>query len=706
MTDATIVIGIKGELSGGKRVQRTLDDIERSGAKATNSTKKLEKQFGGTARAGRQLTGVLNGLLGAFALTALQRIVDSYTNIQNRLKLVTSGTRELTAVTSELFSIANETRQTYESTAELYARTALATKELGLSQRDTLEFTRSLNQAVVLSGASAAEASAGIIQLSQGLASGALRGDELRSVLEQLPAVADVIAEHMGITRGQLREMGQEGAITAEIIIEAFAAARTELNDKFGKTVPTIAQAFVILKNNVTEYVGELDKASGVSAELAKFTIILANNIDKVVAGVLGALVVFATFKAAILGVGLASMTVGGGLGALVALLSGPAGLVIGLTSAAVAISIFSDELKATLSTTLDDAIFKVDELTSGMGELLLRIANYASAGGIGDIDEMVRIQNETRDAARNRRRASTERDIFARMESGRQNFDDLLGGDGTGGGLPKPPTVDLDAIKDAHKELKKIIKETSTEQETLIKKIRELETLKSFATTEEEIQAINRALEVANEQLKTASTTIPGMEDVIKDMERAMDRFAESTAEAFTDFITGAKSAKEAVKSLIDSLLNLVFEQTVTKPLSGLLSGVLQQGLGSVFGGIFGGGSAAAYARTSARGAADPGLFGPGFATGGSMVIGGNAGVDRNQLSLNGSPIARVGRGEVLSISPNQSGGGGGMTINQTLNISTGVQETVAAEFLSLLPEIQNATKQAIREEQSRGIS
>ena len=123
----------------------------------------------------------------AFGLRQLQQTVDTYTNIQNRLKLVTNNAEELTGVTKELFRISNDTRVAFEGTAEVYARVALAAKDLGLSQRDTLQFAESLNQAVVLSRRVTAKRRPGL-QLSQGLASGALRGDELRSVLEQLPA--------------------------------------------------------------------------------------------------------------------------------------------------------------------------------------------------------------------------------------------------------------------------------------------------------------------------------------------------------------------------------------------------------------------------------------------------------------------------------------------------------------------------------------
>lgn len=248
----------------------------------------------GAAQVKREMRGVDQSaektkrlLAAAFAFTAivagvrqLVLLSDEFTNIQNRLRVVTGSTEELTTATDALFAIAQRTRSEFRSTAELYSRVSLAARDLGISQQETLQFTESLNQAIILSGASSQEASAGLIQLSQGLASGALRGDELRSVLEQLPVVADVIADELGITRGALRELGAEGKISAEIVLDAFANAREELEERFGKTIPTIGQSFTVLRNSIVKFVGVLDSAAGTSRTISQIIIGLSGIID------------------------------------------------------------------------------------------------------------------------------------------------------------------------------------------------------------------------------------------------------------------------------------------------------------------------------------------------------------------------------------------------------------------------------------------
>jgi tape measure domain-containing protein len=196
------------------------------------------------------------------------------------LKLVTEGTFELKAVQEELFAISQSTRTSFEANATLFNRLALSAKDLGVSLDDVLSVTKSLNQAVILSGAATTEASAGLIQLSQGVASNRLSGDELRSVLEQLPVVADVIAKQLGVTRGELKFFGEAGKISADTIFKAFANAREELETRFAETVPTVAQSFTILRNAAIRFVGTLNESTGLITIVSRFIIKLAQNFD------------------------------------------------------------------------------------------------------------------------------------------------------------------------------------------------------------------------------------------------------------------------------------------------------------------------------------------------------------------------------------------------------------------------------------------
>jgi len=336
---------------------------------ALEQTGTAADKVGALVRRALAITGL------ALGVRELRSLADTYTNIQNRLRQVTTGTAQLGAVTQQLFEIANRTRGQYESSAELFTRVALATKELGRTQAETLQFTESLNKAVVLSGASAVEAQAGIIQLSQGLASGALRGDELRSVLEQLPAVADIISKSLGVTRGELRNLGADGKITAEIVLDAFAKAREELDQRFAKTLPTIGQALSVLRNQVLRTFGSLDQSLGASASVAKVILVLANNID-----VLARAAAAAGITIAVIFVQRGISAAIGGIRALtLAIAANPIGaIVVAVTAAVAALVAFSDQIHigADGVTTLRDygvAAFQLIQQYAGPVVQLLR---------------------------------------------------------------------------------------------------------------------------------------------------------------------------------------------------------------------------------------------------------------------------------------------------------------------------------------------
>lgn len=356
---ATERIIIEVSERGSRTVRRSLDDIGDSAKRAEGGVQLLRRALG--------LIG------GGLAVQQLVQMADAYTNIQNRLKLVTTGTANLARVTNELFEISNRTRSSYEGTANMYARVALSARSLGVSQQELLNFTESLNQAVILSGASMREAEGALIQLSQGLASGTLQGDEMRSVLEQLPMVADVIADHLGVTRGELRKMGSEGKVSAQQILEAFREAREELGEKFAETVPTIGQAFQVLKNRALELWGEFATTSSIAQGLASALLWIANNLDNIiplaiaVAGIFAAWTVGASIMA-VLGPMIALERALGATSAASALFSiamkGAQRAVMGLTAAiaanpigAIAVAItaviallytFSDDIKVT----------------------------------------------------------------------------------------------------------------------------------------------------------------------------------------------------------------------------------------------------------------------------------------------------------------------------------------------------------------------
>lgn len=333
---------------GSRVVKRNLEDIGGGARKSADAVDFLKR--------------ALVTLGAAVSARELVRLLDTYTNLQNRLRATGLEAQNLSAVYRELLNVSNSTRSSFEGSVELYSRLAISSKELGVSQRDLIDFTKSLNQAINLSGASAVEAQAGLIQLSQGMASGTLRGDELRSVLEQLPAVADVIAKELGVTRGELRKMGEDGKITAGIILDAFKNARGELEERFGKTVPTIGQSFQVLKNNVVDMIGRMDEATGISTVLSKSLMFISENLDTIAKVALSAAAGLALVGGTSAAINLVTRSV---QALTVAIAANPVGfLLIVITSAVTALTLFRDQIKLGTDdiTTLGDVMRALGE--------------------------------------------------------------------------------------------------------------------------------------------------------------------------------------------------------------------------------------------------------------------------------------------------------------------------------------------------------
>ena len=288
MVDRVINIRIdpSGAIVGSKQINRAL---ETTGQKI----KGVDSGF-------RQLTAGLRVFAGALALNEVRQFADTSILLGNRLRLVTDSVAELNAVQSELFELSQQTRTSFEGSVELFARVARSTAQLGISQRDVINTTRAVNQAVQISGATAQEASNAIIQFSQGLASGALRGEELRSVLEQVPRLAIALAdglnlsaeamekiegaapeERVTVTIGLLRELGAEGELTTARIIDALKRVGPELQEEFDQLNVTSDQALVKLRNSFLIFVGDLDKELEFSGGIVGAIDLLRDFVDE-----------------------------------------------------------------------------------------------------------------------------------------------------------------------------------------------------------------------------------------------------------------------------------------------------------------------------------------------------------------------------------------------------------------------------------------
>ena len=200
---------------------------------------------------------------------------------------------------------------------------ARTTKELGLSSSQLLTITRAVNQAFLISGAGAQEAAAAVMQLGQGFAAGRLSGDELNSVLEQAPRLAEAIATGMGKTVGELKKLGSEGVLTTKKVAQALLTESGNIEQEFGKLDKTIGEGFVGLGNEVTRFIGTVniamggsDKFGDVIGDLATSIGELTESLQKLNTSELAELADTIKLIMTIAGGGYAAKKVGGWIGA------------------------------------------------------------------------------------------------------------------------------------------------------------------------------------------------------------------------------------------------------------------------------------------------------------------------------------------------------------------------------------------------------
>ena len=252
---------------------------------------------------------------GIGAIYAAFRGADAVVNFENRIREATSvlqghtlSAEGVTEVYDKLFGIARRSRTSLDGVVTIFTRVAQAGEGLSFGLNSLLTFTEALQKTVALSGATASEAEGALIQLSQGIGSGVLRGQELTSVLEQLGPVADIIAKRLGVFRGSLRELGEQGLISANDVVRAFIEAESEINRRFAELKLTLGSAFQVLRDSITNIFGRFADSSGFVQALARSILSLADNIELLARAVAGAVTAFVALTSLKLIVGIASL--------------------------------------------------------------------------------------------------------------------------------------------------------------------------------------------------------------------------------------------------------------------------------------------------------------------------------------------------------------------------------------------------------------
>lgn len=267
-------------IQGRREVDAALNGMNGGMGRLEASVNRTERSIANMDRSMSNLSGVARGLMAALSVQQVANYADAWTTLNNKLANAVRPQEQLVDVTSRVFEITQQTRSSLDATATLYARLERGTREYNTSAEDLAKLTTIINQGFVVSGATAQEAENAIIQLSQGIASGVLRGEEFNSVSEQGSRIMVALAQSLGVGIGELRAMAAEGKLTTDVVVNGLLSQGDEIGKEFANTVTTISQAMQTAGNNITKFFGENSTVKSFVSTFNSSVVSVSENIE------------------------------------------------------------------------------------------------------------------------------------------------------------------------------------------------------------------------------------------------------------------------------------------------------------------------------------------------------------------------------------------------------------------------------------------
>ncbi|EMX8597117.1 tape measure protein [Enterobacter hormaechei] len=267
---------------------------DRAAISASDSISRVGSASENTSRIMGRLSGVASSLMAALSVQQVASYADAWTELNNKVSNSIRTGETQAEVMQRIFDISQATQSTLNGTATLYSRLERGTRTYNTSAEDLARLTTIINQGFAVSGATAQEAENAIIQLSQGIASGVLRGEEFNSVSEQGSRLMIALADSMGVSIGQLRSMAAEGKLTTDVVVNGLLSQGDAIGKEFANTTVSIAKGLQVAGNNITKFFGENSTVKSFAAGFRDSVVSVSENLEAlssvliIVAGVMG----------------------------------------------------------------------------------------------------------------------------------------------------------------------------------------------------------------------------------------------------------------------------------------------------------------------------------------------------------------------------------------------------------------------------------
>ncbi|ATM37857.1 TPA: tape measure protein [Klebsiella pneumoniae] len=276
-------------LAARREVDAALNGLNGSMGRLEASVNRTERSIGSMERTMSSLSGVAKGLLAALSVQQVASYADAWTELNNKVANSVRTGETQAEVMQRIFDVSQATQSSLNGTATLYARLERGTRTYNTSAEDLTRLTTIINQGFAVSGATAQEAENAIIQLSQGIASGVLRGEEFNSVSEQGSRLMVALADSMGVSIGQLRAMAAQGQLTTDVVVKGLLSQGDAIGKEFANTTVSIAKGLQVAGNNVTKFFGENSTVKSFAAGFRDSVITISENLEALGTALIGA---------------------------------------------------------------------------------------------------------------------------------------------------------------------------------------------------------------------------------------------------------------------------------------------------------------------------------------------------------------------------------------------------------------------------------
>lgn len=247
--------------------QTAREELARMGAQLEEVENQTRRTGGAAESMKSKFMHAAAAVGAALSIKNIIGLADAMTQTEARLNLITGDLEKTAALQDQIMASANRSRASYQSTADAVAKMGIMAKDAFNNTDELVAFTELINKQFTIAGASVAGQEAAMMQLTQAMASGVLRGEELNSIFEQAPTIIQTIADHLGVSVGEIRAMAAEGQITAQVVKDAMLSSADEINAQFSAMPYTFSQVWTMMQNILLEAFGPLIQVIGAGAQ-------------------------------------------------------------------------------------------------------------------------------------------------------------------------------------------------------------------------------------------------------------------------------------------------------------------------------------------------------------------------------------------------------------------------------------------------------